>query len=247
MTTPPTGPHAPDRKPLSVPYITAWSGETRRKTAIVPNRTRTGITFADGENVQDRDGHGVLWTSRGLAPGKGVPMFGYVHPQRQRRCMRRRLCQVCGGPADQTADGTLWLLDTAGIEEPFPQAVERTVQPPVCRRCAVETPPLCPALRRGHAVVRVRRHAIVGVYGHLYRRCRSTGQVVSDRQEYVDYGDPTLRWVLAGQLFAHISGISLVSEDETTHWREQAEPIATKGAASARQRREGPALIQVNE
>ncbi|MCC3771184.1 hypothetical protein [Streptomyces sp. UNOC14_S4] len=218
---PPTGLQMPSRVHLTAPYITAWSGETRRKVAIVPHRAGAGITFVGGENVQDRDERGVLWTNRGLAPGKGTPQFGYVHSQRQRRCMRRWLCQVCGGPADRTVDGTLWLLDTAGVEESFPQAVERTVQPPVCRRCAIEAPPLCPALRRSHALVRVRDHAVAGVYGHFYELCRSTGQVTSDREEYVYYGDPAQRWVLAGQLFAHLSGISRVPEDEVARWRER--------------------------
>ncbi|MFI9718554.1 hypothetical protein ACIHFE_02710 [Streptomyces sp. NPDC052396] len=173
--------------------------------------------------MQDRDERGALWTTRGLARGKGTPLFGYVHSQRQRRCMHRRLCQVCGGPADHTADGTLWLLDTADVEQPFPQSVEGTVQPPVCRRCAIEAPRLCPALRRGHALVRVRHHAIAGVYGYLYRRCRSTGQAVADREEYVYYDDSArLRWVLAGQLFVHLAGISHVPEDEIARWREQA-------------------------
>ncbi|MCC3770898.1 hypothetical protein [Streptomyces sp. UNOC14_S4] len=232
-----TGPHAPVRRPLTVPYITAWSGETRRTAAIIRNRAGTGITFLGGENVQDRDERGVLWTNRGLAPGKGTPQFGYVHSQRQRRCMRRWLCQVCGGPADHSVDGTLWLLDTAGVEGSFPQAVERTVQPPVCRRCAVEAPPLCPALRRSHALVRVRDHAVAGVYGHFYELCRSTGQVDSDREEYVYYGDPAQWWVLAGQLFAHLSGISRVPEDETARWREQGAPGIPEGAELGRHAR----------
>ncbi|MEU3355286.1 hypothetical protein [Streptomyces sp. NPDC037389] len=229
FTALPASTHMLSRRPVSVPYITAWSGETRRTEAIVPNRMGTGITFLDGETVQDRDERGALWASRGLAPGRGEPLFGHVHSQRQRRCMRRRLCQVCGGPADHTNDGTLWLLDTAGVEGPFPLDVERTMQPPVCRRCALTAPSLCPALRRSHALVRVRKHTIVGVYGHQYRYCRTARQVVSDGEEYVYYGAPALRWTLAGQLFIHMTGISRVPDEEIDRWRER-EASGQRGA-----------------
>jgi hypothetical protein len=94
---------APSHSPL-VPYVTAWSSERSARPHVI---TRGGgIGYAD-ESPFDRDSDGVLWAREGVSPGRGKPEFGRVHLWRQRRAMRRLLCQVCGRDADRDADGVL--------------------------------------------------------------------------------------------------------------------------------------------
>jgi hypothetical protein len=91
-----------------VPYIASWSGERPTSTPLVANGRR-GIGYRR-ERPGDRDAHGVLWQRYVRAPGVGEPRFKKVHPHRQRHAMRRLLCQVCGGPADEDERGILWLI-----------------------------------------------------------------------------------------------------------------------------------------
>src|SRR3989442_68826 len=93
---------------VTVPYVATWSEERDLPFEVV-NRDGRGIAYAD-EISADRDIHGVLWHRTYSRPRRGRPEFGNVHSLRQRRAMRRLLCQVCGGPADRTQDGVLWLL-----------------------------------------------------------------------------------------------------------------------------------------
>ncbi len=84
-------------RPAVVPFITAWSAErsVRPEVIALPG---AGLAYRD-EVPYDRDSDGNLWTRMTLRRGCGRPEFGRVHPGRQRRAMRRLLCQVCGGPA----------------------------------------------------------------------------------------------------------------------------------------------------
>jgi hypothetical protein len=109
-------------RPLLVPYVTSWTTETDMPFEVVYRRGG-GIACAD-EIVADRDELGILWTRTYSRQRDGRPEFGKVHSLRQRRAMRRLLCQVCGEPADQSDDGVLWLLpDYRGVRyEPGPTA-----------------------------------------------------------------------------------------------------------------------------
>nr|CEL15905.1 conserved hypothetical protein [Kibdelosporangium sp. MJ126-NF4]CTQ93830.1 conserved hypothetical protein [Kibdelosporangium sp. MJ126-NF4] len=61
--------------------------------------------------------------------------------------MRRLLCQVCGGPADRTADGVLWLLkDHRGDWVDWPDSMAVS-EPPVCVPCVRMSARRYPALR----------------------------------------------------------------------------------------------------
>ena len=97
-----------DRSGVLVPYITAWSEEQPLPTTVV-ELSNVGIMYSD-EAFGERDQHGVLWRRIASQPGQGEPEFGRVHSLRQRRAMRRLLCQVCAQPADPTDQGVLWLL-----------------------------------------------------------------------------------------------------------------------------------------
>jgi len=130
-----------------LPYIATWSEETKPDVTVI-ERTQFSIAFAD-ETVADRDRDGLLWTRTTVCPGQGSPQFAVIHSVRQRRAMRRLLCQVCAQPADYTDDGVLWLLpdyyqEAAGWPEDFDLA-----EPPICRSCVPIAIRLCPALRKG--------------------------------------------------------------------------------------------------
>jgi hypothetical protein len=147
------------------PFITQWSEEQEPPAQIV-ERPGRGIAYLD-ETVHDRDSHDVLWFRMPSRPRQGRPLFTKVHPLRQRRAMRRLLCGVCGQPADQTEDGTLWLL--CDFRDDWPGWPERmgVTEPPVCLPCVRVASRLCPALRKGCVAVRARRAPVAGVWGAL--------------------------------------------------------------------------------
>lgn len=178
------------------PYITAWSGEKDPPYVLV-ERPGGGIRYAD-ETMTDRDRHGVLWFRTPFQPGQGRPDFGRVHPMRQRRTMQRLLCQVCAGPADRTEDGVLWLLKDHRNDWPsWPDRMGVT-EPPICLPCVRMSVRLCPALRKGAAVVRAGRFTVAGVHGPLYR-CDNHG-LRAVAAATVTFEDPAIRWVRAVSL-----------------------------------------------
>ncbi|WP_372407423.1 hypothetical protein [Streptomyces luteireticuli] len=202
-----------------VPYITAWSGEPSLPAHLV--LAPGGGIALRWENDDDRDGFGVLWAGCAAGPERGTPEYGRVHPRRQRECMVGLLCQVCGRPADMSERGWLWLLDTTGLDEPFPAEGSRTTNPPVCRDCAAKAALRCPVLRRGHVLVRVRRPMVMGVHGQVYRAsglgCATDRCVVPvGEKEFVSYWDGRWAWTLAGQVYAHLHGITPVPAAELT-------------------------------
>jgi hypothetical protein len=188
-----------------VPYVTAWSEEQNLPCEVVA-RGGLGIGYAD-EILTDRDDHGVLWYRVPSRPGSGRPLFGDVHALRQRRAMRRMLCQVCGGPADRTEDGVLWLLrdhreDWVG----WPEGMA-AVEPPVCRPCVATSVRLCPALRQGAVGVRVRDAPVVGVRGALYA-VRGNNPVAVENT-VLGFGDPLTRWMRAVGLVRQLLGCTI--------------------------------------
>lgn len=156
---------------VAVPYITAWS-EEQTPPAVLIELPGTGIAYPD-ETLADRDRNGVLWYRMPFRPGQGRPEFGKVHPLRQRQTMQRLLCQVCAGPANATKDGVLWLLKDHQADWPsWPNGMGVT-EPPICLPCAQTSIRLCPALRKGAAVVRASSFTIAGVHGTLHRGGRT--------------------------------------------------------------------------
>lgn len=192
------------------PYITTWSEEDDLPVEII-ERPGRGIAYVD-ETLIDRDNHGVLWYRTPSRPGEGEPMFAKVHPLRQRRAMRRLLCNVCASPADRTDDGILWLLRDHHDEGPgWPENLAVT-EPPICVRCVPLASRLCPALRKGAAAIRVRRAPVAGVRGLLYR---SGGRTPVPMDEVViGYEDPGIRWVRAINLVRELHDCTLVPLEE---------------------------------
>jgi len=190
-----------------VPFITTWSGEHEAPTQVIERRG-FGIGFAD-ETLGDRDERGVLWRRMPSRPGTGRPPFGKVHPLRQRRAMRRLLCQVCAGPADHSDLGTLWLI--RDYDDDWPQWPEHmaATEPPVCLPCARDSIRICPALRKGYVAIRVGRSIVSGVYGVRYRSGPAFPVSVDDR--ILTFDDPAIRWTCAGQLVRELLDCTIVS------------------------------------
>ena len=188
------------------PYITSWSEEQDPPYRLLERRGQ-GIAYLD-ETLHDRDNKGVLWYRTSFRPGQGQPVFGKVHPIRQRRAMRRLLCQVCAGPADHNSDGILWLLKDHREDWPgWPENMAVT-EPPVCVPCVRVASRLCPALRKGAVTIRIRHAPISGVRGTLYRR---TGLVpVAMNEATIPYDDPAVRWVRAASLVRELHDSTIV-------------------------------------
>ncbi len=183
-----------DRRVVA-PYITAWSEEQEPPVLLV-ERPEGGIAYQD-EVMADRDSNEVLWFRTPFRPGHGRPVFGQIHPLRQRRTMRRLLCQVCGGPADCSENGVLWLLKDHREDWPtWPDGMGVT-EPPVCVPCVRLSLRLCPALRKGAVLVRAHSFLVSGVHGTLYR---SGHRLVVVGSATVAFEDPTIRWVRAVSL-----------------------------------------------
>ncbi|GAA2223117.1 hypothetical protein GCM10010232_04520 [Streptomyces amakusaensis] len=126
--------------------MVAWSGETPVES-LVETRVVQGMPPSGGigyanELPADRGEYGVL-LNRGRLPARpgerGRPLFSSVHGNRQRRAMRKLLCQSCGGPSAVDGRGVLWLLDEAvDAREPGRPEGQITAHPPVCVECAGE-------------------------------------------------------------------------------------------------------------
>jgi len=194
-------------RPVVAPYVTAWSGEKDPPYVVVERPGGGGIAYLD-ETFTDRDRNGVLWFRTPFRPGQGRPEFGRVHPLRQRRTMLRLLCQVCAGPADRTDDGVLWLLKDHREDWPsWPEGMGVT-EPPICLPCVRTSVRICPALREGAAVVRVRSFPLAGVRGTLYRGPRpiAVGAVS------VPLDDPMIGWVRAVSLIRELSDCTILPD-----------------------------------
>lgn len=189
-----------------VPYITAWSEEHDLPARIIERPWR-GIGYAD-ESFVDRDERGVLWRRVASRPGVGRPVFGEIHTPRQRRAMRKLLCQVCSGPADRSDAGTLWLLKDHRDDWPgWPNGMGVT-EPAVCLPCARAAVRLCPALRRGHVVLRVARHPIAGVVGLRFQVGLQRLHVAGS--DLIPFDDPAIRWTQAAHLARELTGCAFV-------------------------------------
>jgi hypothetical protein len=85
-------------------------------------------------------------------------------------------------------------------------------EPPICVPCVRLSMRLCPALRKGEAVVRARSYRVAGVDGLLYRRdgnaLRSTGAAT------LAFEDPAIHWVRAACLVRELQDTLIVSPAE---------------------------------
>ncbi|WP_406088259.1 hypothetical protein [Streptomyces virginiae] len=202
----------PGRAP--VPWIVPWTGEPLVLGEIVA--THRGIAYVD-ELPADRGRHGEL-LRRGTRPvadaDRGRPLLGKINHARQRRSMRRLLCQVCGLPADRTDAGTLWVLDSLTYRQVRARDFGGVRQLPVCLPCAWLSVRACPILGRGYVAVRVSAVRLVGVYGVLCAPAplpHHPGEIrVVAECHTALYDDPALPWVLASETQVALCGVTIV-------------------------------------
>lgn len=191
-----------------VPYVTAWTAEKTLPSTIIERRGR--IAYAD-ETLGERDERGVLWQRVPLAPGQGRPRFGIVHALRQRRAVRKLLCQVCAGPADRNELGTLWLLPDRRDWAGWPELMGCT-EPPICLSCARTSVASCPAMRGSYAAFRVRQSTVSGVSGAHYLPGRPLPTFVGEA--LVAFDDPAIRWTCAAHLVRELRDCTMVELDQ---------------------------------
>ena len=194
-------------KQMVVPYITMWSEEDdlQNQVQALPGY---GIRYVD-EVITDRDTHNILWYRTKSRPGQGRPIFGQVNSLRQRRAMRRTLCQVCGGPPDVNDQGVLWLLQDHREDWPGWPTRMAVTEPPICLSCAKATIRLCPALRKSAVAVRVQQAKLAGVHGVSYG---PDARPVNDT--LVEFRDPSARWVVARSLVRELHECRIVPVPE---------------------------------
>lgn len=192
-----------------VPYVGSWTGENQPEPRIVRG-PRGGIAYAD-ETLLDRDEQGVLWTRTTARIGVGRPLFKELHPRRQRRAMLGLLCQVCGQPADDTDQGTLWLIPGSDVREGEALDGRATIHPPLCGPCARISVSMCPALRAGFLLVRARSQ-VAGVTGVVFRPAYPFPRLAFDDEypDVVSFDDPVVAWTLACQLVRELVDVTVL-------------------------------------
>ncbi|WP_371781671.1 hypothetical protein [Streptosporangium subroseum] len=94
---------------------------------------------------------GALWAHCGTAR-KGKIQWHLVHTLRQRRCMLKQRCRVCGEPATDPDTGRVpWIMPSepaGGL-----RSTMTTAHPPTCKAHIGEALATCPHLRREPPVV----------------------------------------------------------------------------------------------
>lgn len=157
--------HLVKYKGVPVPWVARWSNE-RSTVRSVAVRMPVGqsmrfpeVTFPNAQ----RDDLGILWQPDGTTRG-GVPEFGDVNTHRQVACMRHKRCQVCGNRL-LTSPYNLLVIDKEAMQL---ESTLRTTTPMVCDSCAAEAMAVCPALRKGRKLYKVKSFEPVAVWGPVY-------------------------------------------------------------------------------
>ncbi|MCF6476444.1 hypothetical protein FAF44_50110 [Nonomuraea sp. MG754425] len=117
--------------------------------------------------------HGVLLGRvrdlRDRPDRRGPERMRKLNRQRQRRCMDKLLCQVCGAPATDPDSGLIpWVLTKTVFERTGPDS-GRTNAPPTCWTCMPEALEQCPMLNDDFALYTVASTTSAGVLADLYR------------------------------------------------------------------------------
>lgn len=202
-----------------VPYITAWSEETMNHALAFEWAGAAGglrLTYADPHPNDWL--FGVLWVRQGLAL-RGKPEWKLVNALRQRRCMLRKLCQVCGSTAVDSSTGRAWWVLADGPTHDA-KVSGYTNAPPTCFACIPEALTSCPRLRRGAAVYTVGDAEPYGVVADLFAPSIRGGFTQVERNTTLGLDEyRRLEWALAKQLLVCLRdpepwpGIGLWAQD----------------------------------
>ncbi|MFI8206745.1 hypothetical protein [Streptomyces sp. NPDC085937] len=188
--------------------MTPWTGESAQTAPLTV--TVFGVAYTDPlQDAIARDLDGVLWAlCTGTTTGK--PEYtAELHPDRQRTAMEGLLCACCSRPAARNKDGMLWVLPLLDDAVDTRWEGVRTTVPPMCEPCSVSAPLLCPRLRDGHVLLRVREAELIGVRGTLYPRLGSSGP--ADDDALVLRHSPDERFVVARQAVRELLGTTVVA------------------------------------
>lgn len=158
-----------------VPWIARWTGEVipEASKVVITRREDGGLSLHYEESKhENRDRFGVLWQREGINRG-GEPLYGQVNTYRQRRCMLKSRCQVCGGPVNDHAEGdpyTTWLMPLGFLEwvddEVHAEPTPVTATAPTCEACIPLALDVCPNLRtEGYELYHVLDWGVWGVRG----------------------------------------------------------------------------------
>jgi hypothetical protein len=133
---------------LPVPYVAAWTDE--RNNAWDPNNLQWW--------------RGIRWLR--TTKTTGIPLFGMTNSYRQRECMRRGRCQVCGEKG-----ATTWVIpdDGEGHHHTLWTSERLVLNPPMHAECYIESKKLCP-----HLVAKQPLAVIVNPALITYTACSAT-------------------------------------------------------------------------
>lgn len=198
--------------PLDTPYVAARSTDRGpRKAELTVEFAAKGPRLAyKHTSPEDRDSHSNLWVRMAEPTEPGRVLYDSMHPNRQRVCMERLLCQICAEPADRDKRG--WLFIDWRREDSPPTWPERSItsMPPLCAAHVHVSLIQCPFLRRTeHAVLRVRKPHLYGVSGTLYR-LTDAGWHASDNDALFPYNKPRHPGLLASRLHRELRHVTVV-------------------------------------
>ncbi|MDX3101771.1 hypothetical protein [Nonomuraea angiospora] len=100
---------------------------------------------------------------------RGSERMRKLNTRRQWRCMNKRWCQVCGGPATDPATGLIpWALTKTVFERTGPDS-GRTNAPPTCWGCIPKALTECHQLQKHFAIYTVTGFESAGVLADTYK------------------------------------------------------------------------------
>lgn len=161
----------PQYRGRAVPWITRWSQEVHpdRHNLEIERRDDGGLRVVYLDRAREnRDKFGVLWMKEGLAQGQGEPLWKEVNTHRQRACMIRSKCQVCGKTITDKPIHWLLPLDTLQWvqDEVHTEATPLTASAPTCEACIPLALDVCPNLKaKGWQLYYVLDWGVWGVRG----------------------------------------------------------------------------------
>lgn len=174
-------PHLLSYRGVVVPWVTRWTDE-QPNTPLKVSMTPDGLLLHYEDGKENRESNGILWIREGIMRG-GEPQFSQVSTYRQRACMVRCRCQVCGKPI--TDEVIPWLFAPGQLQENDGKTL--TMNPPTCSDCVPIARELCPHLKRVDVIqAQVLEYRAWGVSAELMTNDgrRHNHQMISYDKEY---------------------------------------------------------------
>ncbi|WP_143590999.1 hypothetical protein [Thermoactinospora rubra] len=193
---------------MTVPYVIAWSGEAvPHRLVFVPHRASGGLRLDYPDPLPDDRVNDLLW-ARVKLNRRGEPMWRLLNSRRQRRCMERHLCQVCGRPAGDLETGRTWWVITETAFRAIGDDGGLTNAPPTCPRCIPESLRWCPQLRKSATVYTATRAEPAGVLAEVFEPSLGGVALPVGHNEFVGFDEFARHpFVLATQLVVQLSGM----------------------------------------